>query len=189
MLIRLLRHLHDMKQYAFTGNEADLISIHVEFIKEKRDKFIIRLYSIYKRNMINSDVNSILRNAKLEAYSVVFVTSADNEAIAYNAKILLIVVGGYSTFPEEEGFREYAIYSFYRFFELETSLKRAFMVDSGSRYIDVELAGALQDFGTDTSLFVRKDKSMRKFGTMLAKTLDEKMKRQGIQLHRNTNVI
>ena len=116
-------------------------------------------------------------------------TSADNEAIAYNAKILLIVVGGYSTFPEEEGVREYAIYSFYRFFELETSLKRAFMVDSGSRYIDVELAGALQDFGTDTSLFVRKDKSMRKFGTMLAKTLDEKMKRQGIQLHRNTNVI
>jgi len=67
MLIRLLRHLHDMKQYAFTGNEADLISIHVEFIKEKRDKFIIRLYSIYKRNMINSDVNSILRTAKLEA--------------------------------------------------------------------------------------------------------------------------
>jgi len=43
---------------------------------------------------------------------------------------------------------------------------------SSSGYIAVELAGVLNGLGTDTSLFVRGDKALRTFDTMLSTHLD-----------------
>jgi len=176
--------LHDMKHYGFTGKEEDPISFDWGFIKENRDKYIVRLNGIYERNMANSGVTSILGTARLEGDSMVSVTSADNEVTSYKAKNVLIAVGGYPTFPEGEGIRENSISSD-GFFELEALPKRAVVVGAG--YIAVELAGVLQALGSETSLVVRKEKALREFDSMLADTLDDEMQKQGIQLHRNTN--
>ena len=43
---------------------------------------------------------------------------------------------------------------------------------SWSGYIAVELAGVFNGLGTDTSLFVRGDKALRNFDTMLSTQLD-----------------
>eukprot|EP00560_Eucampia_antarctica_P002654 CAMPEP_0197831386 /NCGR_PEP_ID=MMETSP1437-20131217/9731_1 /TAXON_ID=49252 ORGANISM="Eucampia antarctica, Strain CCMP1452" /NCGR_SAMPLE_ID=MMETSP1437 /ASSEMBLY_ACC=CAM_ASM_001096 /LENGTH=548 /DNA_ID=CAMNT_0043434285 /DNA_START=53 /DNA_END=1699 /DNA_ORIENTATION=+ len=176
--------LHDMKHYGFSGYESDAISFDWGFIKENRDKYILRLNGIYERNMANSGVTSIMGTAKLEGDSIVQVTSAENEVTSYKAKNVLIAVGGYPTFPKGEGIRENSISSD-GFFELEELPRRAVVVGAG--YIAVELAGVLQALGTDTSLVVRKEKALREFDTMLADTLDEEMQRQGINVLRNTD--
>jgi glutathione reductase (NADPH) len=178
--------LHDMKHYGFTGYDSDAISFDWGFIKENRDKYIVRLNGIYERNMANSGVDSILGTASLAdgGKGVVVIPSDGSDPVTYKAKNVLIATGGFPTFPEGEGIREHAISSD-GFFELEELPGKAVVVGAG--YIAVELAGVLQALGTDTSLVVRKQKAMREFDEILADTLDDEMQRQGINIYRNTN--
>jgi glutathione reductase (NADPH) len=178
--------LHDMKHYGFSGYESDAIAFDWNFIKENRDKYIVRLNGIYERNMANSDVQSILGTAALADGGKGVVVSPDDgsDPVTYSAKNVLIASGGYPTFPEGDGIREHAISSD-GFFELEELPGKAVVVGAG--YIAVELAGVLQALGTDTSLVVRKEKAMREFDEILADTLDAEMQRQGINIYRNTN--
>lgn len=177
--------LHDMKHYGFSGYESEDLSFDWSFIKENRDKYIVRLNGIYERNMGNSGVQSILGTASLaDGGNGVVVTPEDGEPVTYKAKNILIATGGYPTFPEGEGIREHSISSD-GFFELEDLPGKAVVVGAG--YIAVELAGVLQALGTDTSLVVRKGKAMREFDDILADTLDDEMQRQGINIFRDTN--
>lgn len=178
--------LHDMKHYGFSGYDSDAVSFDWSFIKENRDKYIVRLNGIYERNMANSGVDRILGTASLTGdENGVVVTPADGgDPVTYKAKHVLIAVGGYPTFPEGQGIVENAISSD-GFFELEDLPKRAVVVGAG--YIAVELAGVLQALGTDTSLVVRKENAMREFDDILRDTLDDEMQRQGINIYRNTN--
>lgn len=178
--------LHDMKHYGFSGYDSDAISFDWGFIKENRDKYIVRLNGIYERNMGNSGVDSILGTAALADGSEGVVVTPDDgsDPVTYKAKNVLIATGGYPTFPEGEGIREHSISSD-GFFELEELPQKAVVVGAG--YIAVELAGVLQALGTDTSLVVRKEKAMREFDEILADTLDNEMERQGINIFRNTN--
>lgn len=178
--------LHDMKHYGFSGYESDAISFDWGFIKENRDKYIVRLNGIYERNMANSAVESILGTASLAegGEGVVVTPDGGGDPVTYKAKNVLIATGGYPTFPEGEGIREHAISSD-GFFELEELPSKAVVVGAG--YIAVELAGVLQALGTDTSLVVRKEKAMREFDEILSDTLDTEMQRQGINIFRDTN--
>ncbi len=178
--------LHDMKHYGFSGYESDAISFDWGFIKENRDKYIVRLNGIYERNMANSDVESILGTAAFaDGGKRVVVTPDDgSDPVTYTAKNVLIATGGYPTFPDGEGIRENSISSD-GFFELDELPGKAVVVGAG--YIAVELAGVLQALGTDTSLVVRKEKALREFDEILADTLDNEMQRQGINIYRNTN--
>lgn len=178
--------LHDMKHYGFSGYESEDLSFDWSFIKENRDKYIVRLNGIYERNMGNSGVQSILGTASLADGGNGVVVTPDNggPSVSYKAKNILIATGGYPTFPDGEGIRENSISSD-GFFELEDLPKKAVVVGAG--YIAVELAGVLQALGTDTSLVVRKGKAMREFDDILADTLDEEMQRQGINIFRDTN--
>lgn len=180
--------LHDMKHYGFSGYDSDAIAFDWGFIKENRDKYIVRLNGIYERNMLNSGVTSILGTASFSdgGRAVVVTPSDGSESITYKAKNVLIATGGYPTFPEGEGILEYSISSD-GFFELDELPGKAVVVGAG--YIAVELAGVLQALGTDTSLVVRKEKALREFDDMVADTLDEEMQRQGINIFRNTNGI
>ena len=175
-----------MKHYGFSGYESDAIAFDWNFIKENRDKYIVRLNGIYERNMANSGVQSILGTAALaDGGKGVVVTPDDgSDPVTYSAKHVLIASGGYPTFPEGDGIREHAISSD-GFFELEELPGKAVVVGAG--YIAVELAGVLQALGTDTSLVVRKEKAMREFDEILADTLDAEMQRQGINIYRNTD--
>jgi len=178
--------LHDMKHYGFSGYESDAISFDWGFIKENRDKYIVRLNGIYERNMANSGVESILGTASFaDGGNDVVVTPDDgSDPVTYKAKNVLIASGGYPTFPDGEGIREHAISSD-GFFELDELPGKAVVVGAG--YIAVELAGVLQALGTDTSLVVRKEKAMREFDEILSDTLDAEMQRQGINIFRDTN--
>jgi len=178
--------LHDMKHYGFSGYDSDAISFNWDFIKENRDKYIVRLNGIYERNMGNSGVDSILGTAALaDGGKGVVVTPDDGgEPVTYSAKNVLIATGGYPTFPDGEGIRENSISSD-GFFELEELPGKAVVVGAG--YIAVELAGVLQALGTDTSLVVRKGMAMREFDEILSETLDNEMQRQGINIFRDTN--
>jgi glutathione reductase (NADPH) len=178
--------LHDMKHYGFSGYDSDAISFDWSFIKENRDKYILRLNGIYERNMANSGVDNILGTAVfVDGGKSVVVTPEDgSDPVTYKAKNVLIATGGYPTFPEGEGIREHSISSD-GFFELEDLPSKAVVVGAG--YIAVELAGVLQALGTDTSLVVRKDKAIREFDEVLADTLDDEMQRQGINIYRNNN--
>lgn len=178
--------LHDMKHYGFSGYDSDAISFDWGFIKENRDKYIVRLNGIYERNMANSGVHSILGTASFSegAKGVVVKPDDGSDPVTYKAKNVLIATGGYPTLPDGEGIREHAISSD-GFFELEELPGKAVVVGAG--YIAVELAGVLQALGTDTSLVVRKGKAMREFDDMIADTLDDEMQRQGINIYRNTN--
>lgn len=178
--------LHDMKHYGFSGYDSDAITFDWGFIKENRDKYIVRLNGIYERNMANSGVTSIVGTASFSdgGKAVTVIPSNGGESITYKAKNVLIATGGYPSFPEGEGIREHSISSD-GFFELEELPGKAVVVGGG--YIAVELAGVLQALGTDTSLILRKEKALREFDDMLADTLDEEMQRQGINILRNTN--
>lgn len=178
--------LHDMKHYGFSGYDSDAISFDWSFIKENRDKYILKLNGIYERNMANSGVVGIVGSAAfVDGGKSVVVTPEDgSDPITYKAKNVLIATGGYPVFPEGEGIREHSISSD-GFFELEDLPAKAVVVGAG--YIAVELAGVLQALGTDTSLVVRKEKAMREFDEVLADTLDDEMQRQGINIYRNNN--
>lgn len=178
--------LHDMKHYGFSGYDSDAISFNWNFIKENRDKYIVRLNGIYERNMGNSGVDSILGTASLAdgGKGVVVKPDGGGDAVTYSAKNILIATGGYPTFPDGEGIRENSISSD-GFFELEELPGKAVVVGAG--YIAVELAGVLQALGTDTSLVVRKNMALREFDEILSETLDNEMQRQGINIFRDTN--
>jgi len=178
--------LHDMKHYGFSGYDSEALSFDWSFIKENRDKYIVRLNGIYERNMANSGVQSILGTASLaDGGKGVVVTPDDgSDPVTYKAKHVLIATGGYPTFPAGEGIREHSISSD-GFFELEDLPTKAVVVGAG--YIAVELAGVLQALGTDSSLVVRKGKALREFDEILADTLDDEMQRQGINIFRDTN--
>jgi len=181
--------LHEMHHYGFSGGESDDVQFDWGFIKEARDKYILRLNGIYERNMANSGVVSILGTASLageyEGNTIVTVNPSEGgEPVNYSAKHVLIAVGGYPEFPEGEGIRENTISSD-GFFELDHLPKKAVVVGAG--YIAVELAGVLNSLGTETSLVVRKAKALREFDDMIADTLDEEMAKQGITVHKETN--
>jgi len=178
--------LHDMKHYGFTGYDSDAISFDWSFIKQNRDKYILRLNKIYERNMANSGVTSLRGQASFTNPTTVSITPQEGgvKPTTVTAKHVLIATGGYPTFPKGEGVTEHAISSD-GFFELEELPRKAVVVGAG--YIAVELAGVLQALGTDTSLVVRKGKAMRDFDDMVSDTLDEEMQRQGIRIFRDTN--
>lgn len=178
--------LHDMHHYGFSGGESSDVSFNWSFIKEARDKYIVRLNGIYERNMGNSGVASILGAASFSdgGKSVIVDPSDGSDPVTYTAKNVLIAVGGYPEFPDGDGIKEHAISSD-GFFELEDLPRKAVVVGAG--YIAVELAGVLNSLGTDTSLVVRKAKALREFDDIIAETLDDEMAKQGIVVHKETN--
>jgi len=199
--------LHEMHHYGFSSSSStntntshsnksiNDLAFDWKFLKEARDKYITKLNGIYERNMANSGVthvkglarfvNVIGEPNKRKGVLVVEVVQENGQINQYNAKNILIAVGGKpEEFPEVDGIREHSITSD-GFFELEALPKKAVVVGAG--YIAVELAGVLNSLGTSTSLVVRKAKALRDFDESIADTLDEAMIRQGITIYRNTN--
>lgn len=68
------------------------------------------------------------------------------------------------------------------FFGLKHQPKRVGVVGAG--YIAVELCGVLQALGTETHLFTRHARSLRKFDVMIQEENHKNMQRLGIQVGR-----
>jgi len=106
--------LHDMKHYGFSlDNEA---KFSWKFLKDARDRYILRLNGIYAGNMENSKVVSISGTASFTAPNTVQVLSdADGKesssSATYTADHILISTGGYPAFPPGDGILEHSISS------------------------------------------------------------------------------
>jgi glutathione reductase (NADPH) len=169
--------LHDAKEYGFTGFDDDAIQFDWPHLKSKRDAYVARLNGIYAKNLQNDKVTHIQGHGSFTAAKTVRVNGKD-----YTADHIVVATGGYPLMGEKdiEGALEHAISSD-GFFELPFQPKKVAVVGAG--YIAVELAGIFNALGTETHLFVRQDKALRKFDALLTDTLDDEMKKSGIHMH------
>ncbi|KAF9239699.1 hypothetical protein BU15DRAFT_87993 [Melanogaster broomeanus] len=72
------------------------------------------------------------------------------------------------------------------FFDLEEQPKRVAIVGAG--YIAVEFAGVFNSLGSETHLFIRRDKVLRTFDPMLQDTLTPWMEHTGIKIHKHSGI-
>jgi len=101
----------------------------------------------------------------------------------YTAPHILIATGGHALYPNIPG-SEYGITSD-GFFELDEVPKRTAVIGAG--YIAVEVAGVLNALGSDTHLFVRKDRPLRTFDKDIVDVLVDEMAKSGPTLHTHAN--
>jgi glutathione reductase (NADPH) len=143
-------------------------------LKRKRDAFVLRLNQIYERN--------------LQAKGVAYVRGAarfvDKNTLEVNGRRLraphiVIATGGMPAVPDLPG-ANLGITSD-GFFELETRPQRVAVIGSG--YIACELAGAFHELGCQVEQFIRKDRLLTLFDTMLGRSLMREMRAAGVTIH------
>lgn len=143
-------------------------------LKHKRDAYIVRLNAIYARNLEAKGVETRQGAARfVDAHTV------DVNGERLSARHLVIATGGVPMVPPLPG-TALGITSD-GFFELERRPQRVAVVGSG--YVACELAGAFQELGSQTELFIRKDHVLTHFDVMLGKSLMREMQAQGIAIH------
>lgn len=162
---------HYAPAYGFTSE-----AVHFSFaqLKVNREAYIDRIHQAYERGLDNNGVTYLQGYAR-------FLDSRRVEVAGqvYTAPHILIATGGHAAIPEIEG-AEYGMTSD-GFFALDELPKRVAVVGAG--YIAVEVAGVLHALGSQTHLFVRKDRPLRQFDGEIVQHLVELMADNGPQLH------
>jgi glutathione reductase (NADPH) len=143
-------------------------------LKRGRDAYILRLNEIYQRNLDRKSIATIRSAGRFVGRGEI----ADGSGATYRAEHVLIATGGRPNVPAVEGAR-LGITSD-GFFELEALPRRVAIVGSG--YVAVELGGVLHALGSETKLFLRFDKLLRSFDSMLSDQLADQMRARGIEL-------
>ena len=156
------------------GFDVELKSFSWAKLVESREAYIGRIHQGYNKYLSSNGVTVI--NG--------FATFVDNKTVEVNGELytadhILIAVGGRPTIPNIPG-AELGIDS-NGFFELDAQPKRVAVVGAG--YIAVEIAGVLHSLGTETHLFVRKNKPLRTFDPYIVDTLVDIMAKEGTTLH------
>jgi glutathione reductase (NADPH) len=95
-----------------------------------------------------------------------------------------LAVGGHPTIPQNIPGSGYGINSD-GFFEIEKQPKKVALVGAG--YIAVEFAGMFNALGTETHLFIRHDKFLRTFDTMVQEVIVNEYERLGVHIHKNSS--
>ena len=158
--------MHAASNYGFTG-VMEGAKFDWKTIKDARDK-----HRAAKRHLQQQPreqrVDIIEGEASFDGENCVKVGDK-----TYTADHITIAVGGRTSMPDIPGV-EHCIDSD-GFFLLEEQPKKVAVIGAG--YIAVELAGIFNALDSDTSLFVRGDKALRRFDAILADTLDSEMKK------------
>lgn len=162
--------LHDAKNFGFKVGES---TFDWNYIKQARDSYLLRLNGIYAKNLANSKVEIINGFGSFSGPNEVTVGKEK-----YTADHILIAVGGKPYMPSIPGI-EYCISSD-GFFGLENQPKSVAVIGGG--YIGVELAGVFHHLGTKTDWFVRENRPLKSFDTLIVDTLLSEMKKQGMAL-------
>jgi len=140
---------------------------------QARDDYVHRLNGIYAKNLAASEVALIEGAASFAGPKTLRVGTTD-----YTADHILIAVGGQPKMLSIPGAEEHAITSD-GFFDLPEMPKRVGVVGAG--YVAVELAGVLNELGSETTLICRGDIVLRGFDDMITTTLMEEMKKAGLK--------
>lgn len=175
--------IKEAKAYGF--NVQETAPFDWPAFKRKRDAYIKRLNGIYERNLSNEKVEYIHGRAHLLNSTDVEVDLDGGEKTHLRAKKILIATGGHPNVPRDVPGYEHGITSD-GFFELEKQPKRVAVVGAG--YIAIEMAGMLNALGTDTHLFIRKDKLLRSFDPLIQDTVAKEYERLGVNLYRSSKV-
>jgi len=143
-------------------------------LKRRRDAYVQRLNGIYQRNLERRGVTWIPARATLAGPSEI----CDATGERFRAPHVLIATGGHPQRPPIPG-GDLGIVSD-GFFALEALPRRVAVVGSG--YVAVELAGVLAALGSEVTVFVRYERLLRSFDTMLSTELMEHMRGAGIEI-------
>ena len=169
--------IHSSDQFGFKVENSHF---NWNFLKVARDKYLLRLNGIYARNLANSNIDIIDGYGSFSGAKSVAVGDK-----TFTADHICIAVGGKPTMPSIPGI-EHCISSD-GFFSLETQPKSVAVVGGG--YVGVELAGVFHGLGTHTDLFVRSDKPLKDFDSLIVETLLKEMKKQGLGFNPNQNPV
>ncbi|MDU2266997.1 MAG: glutathione-disulfide reductase [Streptococcus salivarius] len=162
-------------EYGFdvTVNKFDFATL-----KANRQAYIDRIHGSYERGFDSNGVERVYEYARFVDPHTVEVAGE-----RYTAPHILIATGGHALYPNIPG-SEYGITSD-GFFELDEVPKRTAVIGAG--YIAVEVAGVLNALGSDTHLFVRKDRPLRTFDKDIVDVLVDEMAKSGPTLHTHAN--
>jgi len=154
-------------------------------LKDKRDKYIVRLNGIYLNGLRSAGVDVLEGWGTFVDAHTVNVARADGSTTqtTVTAEHILIAVGGKPMVPADTPGMEHVITSD-GFFALTEQPETVAVIGAG--YIAVELAGVLNTLGSQTHLVVRKGKALRTFDPEVSDFLDAQMVKQGIHIHRHT---
>ena len=147
-------------------------------LKANRQAYIDRIHGSYERGFDSNGVERVYEYARFVDPHTVEVAGE-----RYTAPHILIATGGHALYPNIPG-SEYGITSD-GFFELDEVPKRTAVIGAG--YIAVEVAGVLNALGSDTHLFVRKDRPLRTFDKDIVDVLVDEMAKSGPTLHTHAN--
>lgn len=147
-------------------------------LKANRQAYIDRIHGSYERGFDSNGVERVYEYARFVDPHTVEVAGE-----RYTAPNILIATGGHALYPNIPG-SEYGITSD-GFFELDEVPKRTAVIGAG--YIAVEVAGVLNALGSDTHLFVRKDRPLRTFDKDIVDVLVDEMAKSGPTLHTHAN--
>lgn len=163
-------------EYGFdvTINKFDFATL-----KANRQAYIDRIHGSYERGFDSNGVERVYEYARFVDPHTVEVAGE-----RYTAPHILIATGGHALYPNIPG-SEYGITSD-GFFELDEVPKRTAVIGAG--YIAVEVAGVLNALGSDTHLFMRKDRPLRTFDKDIVDVLVDEMAKSGPTLHTHANV-
>ena len=147
-------------------------------LKANRQAYIDRIHGSYERGFDSNGVERVYEYARFVDPHTVEVAGE-----RYTAPNILIATGGHALYPNIPG-SEYGITSD-GFFELDEVPKRTAVIGAG--YIAIEVAGVLNALGSDTHLFVRKDRPLRTFDKDIVDVLVDEMAKSGPTLHTHAN--
>ncbi|KAL5120072.1 Glutathione reductase [Pleosporales sp. CAS-2024a] len=177
---------------AETFRDAPAYGFHVSgvpdfdwpYFKKKRDAYVKRLNGIYESNLNKDAIEHFRGRARFVAEDEVEVALHHGGVQRIKAKHILIATGGRPRLPDIPG-KDLCISSD-GFFDLETQPKS--IATSGAGYIGVEMTGMLHALGTKTHFFIRGDKLLRTFDPMIQDVVTKEYERQGIHLHKGTQI-
>lgn len=158
------------KDYGFDVEQKGL---NWDTLINKRQKYIHGINNWYINYLADSNIDHIKGFAKFVDKNTVEVNGNK-----YTADHIAISVGGEPVTPDIPG-AEFGITSD-GFFELDELPKRTVVIGAG--YIAVELAGLLNQLGSEVSVLLRGQHILGRFDAILRETLTEEMINAGINI-------
>lgn len=166
----LAHHLEDASSYGF---DVTVDGFDWSALATARNAYVHRLNGNYRARLDKLAITERRGRARfVDGHTL------DVDGQTVTARHIVIATGGTPTVPDLPG-AELGITSD-GFFELKEQPRRVAIVGAG--YIAVELAGMLHAFGSDVSLFMRREHLLARFDALLRETLTDQMLEDGISL-------
>ena len=170
---------HDFENAKGFGWSLAAKNFHWPTLVANKKTEISRLNGIYANLLDNSGAQIIRGYASLKDKNTVTVDGTD-----YTAERIVIATGGAPNIPDVD-YAELLISSD-EIFDLTEFPKRLLVVGAG--YIALEFACIFQGLGSQVQVSYRGDLIMRSFDTDVRRFLDQEMRKQGIEIHYQSQV-